>query len=274
MGPHRIIYICAARHVGLALARSAISMQKRVAFAFGCETASDIRLHYYSAVDFTRNRKSGGIFKVDNSNGSQIEIMICDVGSYLVAMYYMLSFFDESRLILYWDEPTISLDVPDHPLHATIHDLWAKNKISRIIWSCATLPRECELTECFAECRERFDGIQIRTIASYDCKKTTTLLDPTGCPILPHTIFAESTEIAQCMRHFEENPVLLRYVDVREIVAMVQYVTDHAADGLEHTDVCDYFKTMEHVTMHRIKEYYISLLRHASHFARPTPTPL
>ena len=266
MGPHRIIYICAARHVGLALARSAISMQKRVAFAFGCETASDIRLHYYSAVDFTRNRKSGGIYKVDNSNGSQIEIMICDVGSYLVAMYYMLSFFDESRLILYWDEPTISLDVPDHPLHATIHDLWAKNKISRIIWSCATLPRECELTECFAECRERFDGIQIRTIASYDCKKTTTLLDPTGCPILPHTIFAESTEIAQCMRHFEENPVLLRYVDVREIVAMVQYVTDHESmpDGLEHTehtDVCDYFKTMEDVTMHRIKEYYISLLR-------------
>ena len=169
----------------------------------------------------------------------------------------MLSFFDESRLILYWDEPTISLDVPDHPLHATIHDLWAKNKISRIIWSCATLPRECELTECFAELRERFDGIQIRTIASYDCKKTTTLLDPTGCPILPHTLFGEASEIAQCAAHFEQNPVLLRYIDVREIVAMVRYVTTH----MEHLDVTYYFKTMEDVTMHRIKECYVALLR-------------
>jgi hypothetical protein len=260
MGPHRIIYICAARHVGLALARSAISMQKRVAFAFGCETASDIRLHYYSAVDFTRNRKSGGIYKVDNSNGSQIEIMICDVGSYLVAMYYMLSFFDESQLILYWDEPTISLDVPDHPLHPIIHDLWSKNKISRVVWSCATLPRECELTECFAEFRERFDDVQIHTIASYECKKTTTLMDPTGCPVLPHTVFAEGGNVVRCMDHFLENPVLLRYVDVREIVAMVQYVAAHQAmsDALV---VTDYFKTIEDVTMHRIKEYYVALLR-------------
>ena len=260
MGPHRIIYICAARHVGLALARSAISMQKRVAFAFGCETASDIRLHYYAAVDFTRNRKSGGIYKVDNSNGSQIEIMICDVGSYLVAMYYMLSFFDESRLILYWDEPTISLDVPDHPLHPIIHNLWSKNKISRVILSCATLPRECELTECFAEFRERFDDVQIHTIASYDCKKTTTLMDSTGCPILPHTVFTEERDVIRCVDHFQRHPVLLRYVDVREIVAMTRYLSEHDAipDGLAVTDT---FKTMADVTMHRIKEYYVALLR-------------
>lgn len=260
MGPHRIIYICAARHVGLALARSAISMQKRVAFAFGCDTASDIRLHYYAAVDFTRNRKSGGIYKVDNSNGSQIEIMICDVGSYLVAMYYMLSFFDESRLILYWDEPTISLDVPDHPLHPIIHNLWSKNKISRVILSCATLPRECELTECFAEFRERFDDVQIHTIASYDCKKTTTLMDSTGCPILPHTVFAEERDVIRCVDHFQRHPVLLRYVDVREIVAMTRYLSEHDAipDGLAVTDT---FKTMADVTMHRIKEYYVALLR-------------
>jgi len=194
MGRYRIIYICAARHVGLALARSAISMHKRVAFAFGCETATDIRLHYHAAVDFTRNKKSGGIYKVDNSNGSQVEIMICDVGSYLVAMYYMLSFFDESRLILYWDEPTIGLDVPNHPLHPTIHNVWAKNKISRVVWSCATLPREHELAECFAEFRGRFDGADIRTIASYECKKTTTLVDTAGRPAMPHTHFATAAE--------------------------------------------------------------------------------
>jgi hypothetical protein len=43
---HKIIFVCAARHVGLALARSAISVNKKVAFAFGCDSADDIRLHY------------------------------------------------------------------------------------------------------------------------------------------------------------------------------------------------------------------------------------
>jgi hypothetical protein len=51
----------------LSLARSAIAMEKKVAFAFGCNTATDIRLHYYSALDYTRSKKSGSIVKVDNS---------------------------------------------------------------------------------------------------------------------------------------------------------------------------------------------------------------
>jgi hypothetical protein len=271
MGRYRIIYICAARHVGLALARSAISMHKRVAFAFGCETATDIRLHYHAAVDFTRNKKSGGIYKVDNSNGSQVEIMICDVGSYLVAMYYMLSFFDESRLILYWDEPTIGLDVPDHPLHPTIHNVWAKNKISRVVWSCATLPREHELAECFAEFRGRFDGADIRTIASYECKKTTTLVDTAGRPAMPHTHFATAAEATACVDHCRAHPVLLRYLDVREIVAMVRYLEEvdasvpfadpHVLDGYSVTET---FRGLADLTMHRIKEYYITLLGHVA----------
>ena len=45
----RVIFVCAARHVGLALAKAAITMQKKIAFAFGCKDAEDIRLHYYAA---------------------------------------------------------------------------------------------------------------------------------------------------------------------------------------------------------------------------------
>jgi len=89
---YRIIFVCVARHIGLALAKSAISMEKKVAFAFGCESAADVRLHYFSAVDYTRNARSGGIGKVDNSVGTNVEIMICDVQSYITAMHYMLAF--------------------------------------------------------------------------------------------------------------------------------------------------------------------------------------
>ena len=83
---HKIIFVCAARHVGLALAKAAISVNKKIAFAFGCSCADDVRLHYFAAKVFTRNRRTGGIGKVDNSVGDNVEIMICDIKSYLPAM--------------------------------------------------------------------------------------------------------------------------------------------------------------------------------------------
>ena len=86
----RVIFVCAARHVGLALAKAAISCEKKVAFAFGCKDAGDIRLHYFSAKEYVKNRRSGSIFKVDNTMGELVEIMICDLESYLPAMLLSL----------------------------------------------------------------------------------------------------------------------------------------------------------------------------------------
>ena len=89
---YRMIFICAARHVGLALAKSAVCMGKRIGIAFGCETADDIRLHYFAASEYSINKRSGGIGKVDNTVGDKVQIMICDIKSYLIAMHYMLAF--------------------------------------------------------------------------------------------------------------------------------------------------------------------------------------
>jgi len=83
---YKIIFVCAARHVGLALAKAAISMKKRIAFAFGCSNIDDIRLHYFAAKEAIRDKRSGRIRKVDNSIGDNVEIMICDIRSYLLAM--------------------------------------------------------------------------------------------------------------------------------------------------------------------------------------------
>jgi hypothetical protein len=256
---YKIIYICAARHVGLALARSAISMEKRVAFAFGCETATDIRLHYYSAVEFTKNRKSGGIYKVDNSDGSKVEIMICDVGSYITAMHYMFAFHKESEIILYWDEPTITLDLESHPLHTTIHHIWKENRVSKIILSCATLPKEEEIQEVLLEFRERFDNAEILSISSYDCKKSISILDNTGKTVLPHLLFENYSDIHQCVLHCQSNRSILRYFDLREIVRMVEYCSSIGAIPEPYL-VNNYFRNIYELTMNNIKNYYLDVI--------------
>lgn len=43
----------------------------------------------YTSLNYTKNKRSGAIAKVDNSEGSKVEIMICDVQSYLCAMHFI-----------------------------------------------------------------------------------------------------------------------------------------------------------------------------------------
>jgi hypothetical protein len=258
---HRIIFVCVARHVGLALAKSAISVGKKVAFAFGCETASDIRLHYYSAISYSVNRKSGGIHKVDNSIGTNVEIMICDVASYLTAMHYMMAFNPTYNLITYWDEPTITMDLVDHPLHAIIHRNWIENQIPNIVLSCATLPKEHEIQDSIADFQNRFEDAEIHTIASYDCKKSISMLNKEGKCCLPHYLYENYQELISCVRYCDENKTLLRYFDLAEIITFIEYVNKSGFLQPEYS-IINYFASIEDITMNSIKRYYLIVLLH------------
>ena len=258
---HKIIFVCVARHVGLALAKSAISMHKKVAFAFGCETASDIRLHYFAASSYSIHNKSGGIYKVDNSVGTNVEIMICDVKSYLTAMHYMLAFNDESTLITYWDEPTITMDYKEHPLHQTIQNNWKENKISKLVLSCATLPKENEIEDTIQDFRCKFDNAEIHSIVSYDCKKTISLLNKEGKCSLPHLLFADYADLSACVKYCEDNKTLLRYFDLEEIIRYIEYVDKHDYVTTPYK-IANYFTSISDITMNSVKLFYLATLSH------------
>ena len=53
---HKIIFVCAAKHIGMQLAKCCISLEIPIAVAFGCKDPSDIRLHYFAAKEKIRNR--------------------------------------------------------------------------------------------------------------------------------------------------------------------------------------------------------------------------
>jgi hypothetical protein len=259
---YKIIFVCVARHIGVALAKSAISMEKKVAFAFGCSSAADIRLHYFAAKDYTKNRKSGGIGKVDNSNGEKVEIMICDIQSYLSAMYYMLAFNDASNIITYWDEPTITMDYEEHPLHKTIHRNWSENKIPNIVLSCATLPKADEIDSTIQDFREKFNGSKIINIESYDCRKSIPLLNKDGLSVLPHNLYSDYQEMMCCANYCAENRTVLRYFDLAEIVRFIEYIHDEELiDDAYNVD--EYFaKGIGEITMDSLKNYYLIALKH------------
>jgi len=256
---NRIIFVCVARHIGLALAKSAITMDKKVAFAFGCETASDIRLHYFSAIDFTRNKRSGSIQKVDNSVGDNVEIMICDVQSYITAMHYMLAFNDKTNIITYWDEPTITLDYENHDLHNIIHTNWKDNLIPTVILSCATLPNIDELQPTIDDFRNRFDNSEIHTINSYDCKKSIPIINNEGYCVLPHYLYDNYDDLITQTNYCLNNKTLLRYFDLQEIINFITYI--NKTKYVNNTYLLEnYFTHIEDITMNSLKNYYLKLL--------------
>jgi hypothetical protein len=256
---YRIIFVCVARHIGLALAKSAISMEKKIAFAFGAETASDIRLHYFAASDFTKDWRSGGIRKVNNAIGDKVEIMICDVQSYLIAMRYMLAFNPAERLVTYWDEPTITMDYESHELHSVIHENWTQNQIPNMVLSCATLPHEEEIQDTLADFRARFDA-EVHTIQSYDCRKSIPMLTKDGFCAMPHTLYDSYEDLAECVRHCSNNKTMLRYFDLSEIVGFLFYVNDKGFVP-ERFQMKNYFADIADITMNSLKIYYLEVLQ-------------
>lgn len=268
---NRIIFVCAARHVGLALAKSALSVQKKVAFAFGCTSSDDIRLHFFASNSFVLNEKTGGYIKykngmrkTDHSDGSKVEIMICDIQSYIHAMYYMCSFHNKEKIITFWDEPTISLDYEEHHNHNLIQQVWSKNIIPNIVLSSATLPSQDELHNLVRDYRMKFEDGRIYTISSSDCKKTIPLIDNEAKVVMPHLLESLThSDLRRIIMRIQENTTLLRYLDLYEIGRFVKFVLEN--DILQEKDdsnykLENYFPDVKSVTMENLKNYYIELL--------------
>jgi hypothetical protein len=214
------------RHVRLSLARSAIAMERRWRLPSG--VIPQPIFGFITTRRWTTLKKSGSIVKVDNSNGANVEIMICDVKSYLTAMYYMMSFNDKDDIIMYWDEPTISLDYETHELRRD-KTVWEKNQIPNIILSCATLPDETEIRETLYNFKERFENAEIATI------KVMTVKDDfyTG---LKFAVRCSPLAVSRLRRieivELRRDKSMLRYFDLDEIVKFIKYVRERVCREL------------------------------------------
>ena len=258
-GGHKIIFVCAAKHVGLQLAKSCISLGIKIAVAFGCADPGSIRLHWFAAKETIRNRRTGGIFRVDNEVGDNVEIMISDIQSYLPAMNYMRAFNKLEDMILYWDEPTITLDYETHPYHDLLSKNWQQNEIPNVVLSSATLPRQEELEEMISGFSAKFNTTNVDSVVSHDCSKTIPILDTDGYIILPHLVYEDYDKVKSSVNHLKKYKTLLRHFDVRAVTEFIVYV-NKKVDIKSRYKIDEYFDSIEDITVMSIKEYYLKLL--------------
>uniref|UniRef100_A0A6C0AVW0 Helicase/UvrB N-terminal domain-containing protein n=1 Tax=viral metagenome TaxID=1070528 RepID=A0A6C0AVW0_9ZZZZ len=290
----RVIFVCAARHVGMSLAKSAISGGKKIALAFGCGSHEDIRLHMFSGSVFakheyrndgTKNKRcmcgkkicdkigqefryKDGSRKMDHSVGDKVEIMICDVQSYICAMYYMCSFNWKANIITYWDEPTITMDYESHPCHETISNNWKENIIPNIVLSSATLPKQEELKHVISDFTNKFINNvkppQVHTVISHDCKKSIPIINKNGYVELPHYICNNYNSLMSSVEHCKNYLTVLRYFDLHEVSKFIIYICKNSEEYLidDRYALDNYFESLEDINMSHIKNYYLLLISH------------
>jgi hypothetical protein len=231
----------------------------KIAVAFGCADPGSIRLHWFAAKETIRNRRTGGIFRVDNEVGDNVEIMISDIQSYLPAMNYMRAFNKLEDMILYWDEPTITLDYETHPYHELLSKNWQQNEIPNVVLSSATLPRQEELEEMISGFSAKFNTTNVDSVVSHDCSKTIPILDTDGYIILPHLVYEDYDKVKSSVNHLKKYKTLLRHFDVRAVTEFIVYV-NKKVDIKSRYKIDEYFDSIEDITVMSIKEYYLKLL--------------
>lgn len=257
---YKVIFVCAAKHVGLQLAKSCVSMDIPLAVAFGCNDTGDVRLHYNSAKDIVRNFKTGGIYRVDNSVGDKVQVIVCDIKSYLPAMHYMLAFNKNSDIVTYWDEPTITLDYENHEFHPILQKNWLENEIPNMVLSSATLPTNQEINSMMEYFKLRFNGANVYNIVSHDCKKTIPIIRTNGDIVLPHIICKNNNELKECVEHCKKFKTILRHFDLREIVSFIEYIHNNNLLPRDRYNIKEYFTSIDLINTVSIKQYYIDLL--------------
>ena len=252
---YKVLFICASRHIGVSLGKSAVNIGRKVAFAFGCVTPDDVRLHFNSVKTFTEKH---GRKKPVHSDGRMVEMMICDIGSYEVAMLYMESFFNAKNMVVFWDEPTISMDYEEHELHSSITKLWRVNNIPNVILSSATLPNEEDLKEVTTKYINRFDG-KVHYIETLDETTNITLLDTNGNIVMPHDIFstAYGDMISFIQKHGKSH---MKFLSLTECVEFILFayrlkINKELVSFVEKT-----FKVMTEINSQTIRLCYYDII--------------
>jgi hypothetical protein len=172
----------------------------------------------------------------------------------------MNAFNPLNKLLLYWDEPTITMDYAEHEFHALIKDNWAENIVPNVVLSSATLPQEAEMAPTIMDFRARFSGAEVHSIVSHDCQKTIALVNKDGYVQLPHLMFERYEDMRASAAHCRSYKTLLRYFDLREVVKFIAHVNEGQLWTSARYAVERHFSDIADINMTNIKAYYLELL--------------
>lgn len=249
---YKVLFVCASKHIGLGLAKSAFSLKKKLGFAFGCKDIDQIRLNYNAINSY----KMVGKRKLpDHSDGKNVELMICDLLSFESAMLYMKAFHPLDNIILFWDEPTIGLDVPDHKLHVCIRHNWGCHLIPNVVFSCATLPKQENIHALVSSFQAKHSDTYFEYIETHDQVSNIMIYDEYGNVLMPHMYYESHEEMVRFLEY--QGCKYYKFYNGSECAKFLRFYNDHIAPGYMETCLLG----IQDFHLEKIKECYVECLK-------------
>lgn len=249
---YKVIFICASKHIGLSLAKSSFNINRKIGFAFGCKNKDNIRLNYNAVNSYITTNYGKQI--PNHKDGTNVDLMICDVLSYESAMNYMSEFHEINNLIFFWDEPTIGLDVQESHLHEVIRKNWNINIIPNIVFSCATLPKEQQVQDIINNAKMKFHNLEFTYIESVDQVSNIRLYDINGDIIIPHNHFDDYNKMLEFINY--HGTKYYKFYDCNECAKFLLFLDKDYSHNYIQSNFC----LLQDVSTYKIKEVYISAL--------------
>ena len=244
--------MCASKHIGLGLAKSAYYCNKKIGFAFGCKNMEDIRLNFNAINKFTIMKN--GYKKPDHSDGTKVEMMICDLMSFEIAMIYIKAFHPLDKIVLFWDEPTIGLDNEDHYLHQVIQKNWKLNVIPNVVFSCATLPKQNEITNIVEKFHSKFENAYFKYMDVCDQFSNVMIYDEYSNVIMPHNYFKDMEKMKSFLNY--QGTKYYKFYNCNNCAKFILFY--HEKFNKKYLN--EMFNELKHINMNYIKECYIDIL--------------
>lgn len=248
---YRVIFVCASKHIGLKLANCGYHLKNKIGFAFGCNDINDIRLNYNAINGYTNTLYR----KIPNhQDGTNVELMISDLMSYQHAMKYMSQFHPLNSIVLFWDEPTIGMDVENSHLHTIIKSNWSNNIIPNIVLSCATLPNINKISNVIDNHKKKYSNLYFKQIETTEQYSNICIYDDIGNIIMPHNYFNNYKEMCLFLKY--HNKKYYKFFDSDECCKFILYM-----DKVCKLDIINKnFNIYTDITLEKIKDIYVNIL--------------
>ena len=248
---YKVLFVCASKHIGLGLAKSAFSLKKKIGFAFGCRDIDQIRLNYNAINTY----KMVGKRKLpDHSDGKNVEMMISDILSFESAMLYMKAFHPLEKIVLFWDEPTIGLDVNEHTLHEQIRHNWQSHNLTNVVFSCATLPKRDKIQKIIESFQTKHTNAHIEYIETHDHITNLMIYDEYGNILMPHMYFDSHDEMVRFLKY--QGKKYYKFYNANQCAMFLNFYDTHVENGF----VEKHIKSVDNFDLSSIKDCYVNCL--------------